>query len=69
MVVFHIGWAKPVPVNARYYKNPRAGMAITAAAGPISNLLLGFVCVILYKILGLIQITGGTFLSNVLGVI
>lgn len=39
MLFFRIGWAKPVPVNARYFKNPRRGMAITAAAGPISNLL------------------------------
>ena len=43
MVLFRVGWAKPVPVNARYYKNPRAGMAITAAAGPISNLLLALI--------------------------
>lgn len=40
MVVFRIGWAKPVPVNARYFKNPKRDMAITAAAGPLSNLLL-----------------------------
>ena len=43
MVLFRVGWAKPVPVNARYYKNPRAGMALTAAAGPISNLLLAVI--------------------------
>ena len=43
MVFFRVGWAKPVPVNARYYKNPRVGMAITAAAGPVSNLLLGLI--------------------------
>ena len=43
MVVARVGWAKPVPVNPRYYKNPRVGMALTAAAGPISNLLLGFI--------------------------
>lgn len=39
MLVFHIGWAKPVPVNARNFKNPRRDMALTAAAGPLSNLL------------------------------
>ena len=43
MVLFRVGWAKPVPVNARYYKNPRAGMALTAAAGPLSNLLLALI--------------------------
>lgn len=43
MIVCGVGWAKPVPVNARYYKNPRVGMAVTALAGPIMNLLLGFI--------------------------
>jgi Zn-dependent protease len=42
MVVARVGWAKPVPVNPRYYKNPRVGMALTAAAGPAANLLLAF---------------------------
>jgi Zn-dependent protease len=35
------GYAKPVPVNPRYFKNYRRDMALTAAAGPLSNLLLG----------------------------
>ena len=46
MALFRVGWAKPVPVNARYYKNPRVGMAITAAAGPLSNLLLALIGII-----------------------
>ena len=37
MIFFRFGWAKPVPVNARYYKKPRRDMAITAFAGPSSN--------------------------------
>lgn len=41
------GWAKPVPVNTRYFKNPKRDMAITAVAGPISNLLMGLVSLIL----------------------
>ena len=40
MVLFHFGWAKPVPVNSRYFKKPRRDMALTAAAGPVSNILL-----------------------------
>lgn len=40
MVLFRFGWAKPVPVNARYYKKPRRDMALVAAAGPVSNLLM-----------------------------
>ena len=33
------GWAKPVPINPRYFRNPLKAMTITAAAGPLSNLL------------------------------
>lgn len=40
MVLTGVGWAKPVPVNPNYFKNPKQGMAITALAGPVSNLLL-----------------------------
>lgn len=46
-----IGWAKPVPIDARYFKNPKAGMALTAAAGPVSNFLLAFVSMIIHKLL------------------
>lgn len=35
-----IGWAKPVPVNPLYFKNPRKGMLWVALAGPATNLLL-----------------------------
>ena len=51
MVLFHFGWAKPVPINVSYFKKPKRDMALTALAGPVSNLLLGFIGVILYKIL------------------
>lgn len=47
MLVFGYGWAKPVPIVTRNFKNPRKGMAFSAIAGPISNLLLGLVFVIL----------------------
>lgn len=40
MLLFHFGWAKPVPINSRYFKKPRRDMALTAAAGPLSNVLL-----------------------------
>ena len=50
MLCFGFGWAKPVPVNSRYFKKPRRDMAICAAAGPISNVLLAFVFAALLKI-------------------
>lgn len=48
MVLTGFGWAKPVEIDARYYKNPKVGMAITAAAGPLSNLLMAFVSMLIY---------------------
>lgn len=51
MVLFHVGWAKPVPINARNFKNPKKGFAITAAAGPVSNLILGFISAFFYLLL------------------
>lgn len=40
MMICGFGWAKPVPVDMRHFKNPRLGMAVTALAGPVSNFLL-----------------------------
>ena len=68
LLFFGFGWAKPVPVNARYYKNPRVGMAITAAAGPLMNLVLGFFGVLVYKRIYLIPATTD-FLLNFKGVL
>lgn len=42
MFLCGFGWAKPVPVDMRHFKNPRLGMAVTALAGPVSNFLLAF---------------------------
>ena len=43
------GWAKPVPINPNYFKNPKKGMALTALAGPVSNLLLAWALLVLDK--------------------
>jgi len=42
MVFFHFGWAKPVPINPRYFKKPKRDFAITALAGPLSNIITAF---------------------------
>ena len=47
IILVGFGYAKPVPVNARRFKNPKAGMAITALAGPVSNLLMALFFMIL----------------------
>lgn len=51
ILLFGFGWAKPVGVNSRYFKNPKAGMAITAFAGPLSNIILGFVAYVISSLL------------------
>ena len=43
MVTVGFGWAKPVPVDPRYFRRPKQGMALTALAGPVSNFLLALV--------------------------
>ena len=48
MVVFRFGWAKPVPVNMYRFRDPKGGMALTALAGPMSNLLICVVFLFLY---------------------
>lgn len=50
MLVFGYGWAKPVPINARYFRKPKYGMAFTAIAGPISNILIGIIGAFLYSV-------------------
>lgn len=52
MVVLKFGWAKPVPINMNNFKNPKSGMAITALAGPVSNLLLAAVVLLIFGFLG-----------------
>ena len=42
---FGIGWAKPVPVDPRYLRNPRKDMLWIALAGPVSNIILAFILV------------------------
>ena len=47
------GWAKPVPVDMRYFKHPKSGMAITALAGPVSNFVLALVLLLICKFMAL----------------
>lgn len=52
MITAHAGWAKPVPVDMRYFKHPKRDMALTALAGPASNFLLAWVFLLLANLLG-----------------
>ena len=50
LMVFGYGWANPVPVHSRNFRNPRRGMALTGAAGPAANLILGVICSALFGV-------------------
>ena len=51
ILLFGFGWAKPVPVNMWKFKRPNRDMAITALAGPVSNILLAFLFMLIYNVL------------------
>lgn len=46
MLIFGFGWAKPVPVNTRNFRNHKRGMALTALAGPLANVLVGLINIV-----------------------
>ena len=50
MLFFGFGWAKPVPINTRYFAKPKRDMALTGIAGPLSNLALALVFAIFLRI-------------------
>ncbi|MBR2635322.1 MAG: site-2 protease family protein [Clostridia bacterium] len=64
LMFFHVGWAKPVSVDSRYFKNPKRDMAITALAGPLSNFLLAFVFTFVYFLLFRLGSTMGWLSSS-----
>lgn len=55
--LFGIGYANPVPINPRNFKNVKGGMALTAFAGPLSNILMAFVSVWGFQIINHIALS------------
>ncbi|MBE7062579.1 MAG: site-2 protease family protein [Clostridia bacterium] len=72
MVLFGFGWAKPVPVNPQYFKNPKGGMSLVGLAGPLSNFLMAAIFSVLYGLLARFFPTSESFVveffSNLLAV-
>ncbi|WP_316896492.1 site-2 protease family protein [Pseudodesulfovibrio indicus] len=52
------GWARPVPVNARYFKNPRKGMMYTAMAGPGVNFALAALFALAFHVMVAFGVSG-----------
>ncbi len=67
IILFGFGWAKPVPINPLNFENPKKGMMISSLAGPLSNIGLAFVSMVLYKLSYIPATLGisGAFLSTV----
>lgn len=53
---FVFGWAKPVPIDIRYFKNPKKMMAIVAVAGPVSNLLMAIAWALITRVGTIIEV-------------
>ena len=64
MFICGFGWAKPVQVDMRSFKNPRRGMALTALAGPVSNFLLALALLFGASLLAQVAVVG-TFAAGV----
>lgn len=51
LIFFRFGWAKPVPINSRYFRNPRRDIALVSVAGAAGNFLTAFACGILINLM------------------
>lgn len=56
LFVVQFGWAKPVPVDTRYLKNPKKDMMYIALAGPLTNLVLAFLFAQVLKFTSSVQV-------------
>lgn len=66
---FSFGYAKPVPINPRNFKDERQGMLVTGIAGPLSNIALAFIAGILTRFLSAVPTTEGSFLYVVVALL
>ena len=60
MALVRFGWAKPVPIDMRNFRNPKTGMALTALGGPVSNVILALVAMLLRACLYPSYLVSGT---------
>lgn len=51
MILFGFGWAKPVPVNVYHFKNKKLGISLVSLAGPLSNIIMAIVSMVLFLLL------------------
>lgn len=68
-IIMKIGWAKPVPVNPNYFKDPQKGMLLVALAGPAANVLLAVASAIVVKFLVMMPIIPMYVLKPLVGML
>ncbi len=56
LIIFRFGWAKPVQINPRFYRNPQKDTMWVSLAGPVGNFILAIVIVLLMRIMFLLHI-------------
>ncbi len=66
MLLTGFGWAKPVMINPQYYKNRKWGTAAVSVAGPLSNLIMSAVVMLLYAIFAKVCILTNWYNPNVI---
>jgi Zn-dependent protease len=66
ILLMGFGWAKPVQVNPRYYKNPKRDNILVSVAGPVTNLMIAFIFTFLLKLTFSYYISENTVILNLL---
>ena len=59
LLIAHFGWGRPVQIDPRYFKNPLKDQMIVSLAGPVMNLIIAFVSLIIWNIVGISGILAG----------
>ncbi len=68
-IIMKIGWAKPVPVDPRYFKDPQKGMLLVALAGPAANVVTAIASAILVKLLIMVPVIPMFILKPMVGML
>ena len=68
-IIMKIGWAKPVPVDPRYFKDPQKGMLLVALAGPAANVLTAVASAVLVKVLIMVPVIPMFILKPMVGML
>jgi len=63
LILFHVGWAKPVVVNPEYYKHKKGGMALVALAGPLVNFILAILSILIISLITAFATNDSTFIN------